>query len=577
MSAGGPQADRLLRVDMTRGEVNFEPFPDRWKLLGGRGLSARILLEECDPECDPLGPDNVLVMAPGVLSGTAVPTSGRISFGGKSPLTGGAKEANAGGEPGQHLMKLGVRAIVVTGCAPEPSWRFGLEVDADGARLVRADETAGRWNYELCELLYERYPASASFITIGPAGDHALKGASIACSDQGHRYPTRHAARGGLGAVMGSKGLKYAAVDPAKAPLRRAADSKAFAGLCKKYSKEYLDGPQLFQHGTSAYVGGANVLYSLPTHNRREGQFDGAETLDGKHIVDSFETRGGEMHNCMTGCIVRCSNRVHDSEGRYKTSALEFETLALLGSNCGIGSWEQVADLDRLCDDVGLDTIETGAAIGVYMDSGRMDFGDFEGMKALFQEISKGTGLGRTIGNGTVAVAEETGCERIPVVKGQAIAAWEPRTLKATGVCYATSAQGADHTAGLIMDPSVPEDELARASQELQLVIATNDSSGCCHFLQTNLDDLRGFYGALYGEEVTREQIADLGWQILLDEWEFNRRAGFSAEDDRLPEWMAVEGLGPRNEVFDVPREIIARVYERFPMREELFELRTTA
>ena len=153
MSAG-PQGDRLLRVDMTAGEVHLEPFPEAWRLLGGRGLSARILLEQCEPTCDPLGPDNLLVMAPGVLSGTSVPTSGRISFGGKSPLTNGIKEANAGGEPGQHLMKLGVRAIVVAGQAPDAEARFGLEVDAEGARLVRCDEHRGRWNYELCEQPY---------------------------------------------------------------------------------------------------------------------------------------------------------------------------------------------------------------------------------------------------------------------------------------------------------------------------------------------------------------------------------------------------------------------------------------
>jgi aldehyde:ferredoxin oxidoreductase len=206
-----------------------------------------------------------------------------------------------------------------------------------------------------------------------------------------------------------------------------------------------------------------------------------------------------------------------------------------------------------------------------------MDYGDLAGMKKLFDEISGASDLGCMIGNGAEEVAHQTGHDRVPSVKGQAIAAWEPRTLPATGVTYATSAQGADHTAGLIMDPSVPRDELARASQELQLVIAVNDSSGCCHFLKTHLDDLRAFYGALYDIEVSRQEIGDLGWQILQDEWEFNRRANFKPEDDRLPEWMAHEGLGPRNAVFDVPDEIIRSVYTRFPDREDLYVLRTTA
>src|SRR5262245_50332044 len=202
----GPSGDKMIYVDMTRQTAEAKPFPEAWKLLGGRALSATILLAECDPKCDALGPDNVLVMAPGVLSGTAAPTSGRISIGGKSPLTKGIKEANAGGNPGQHLMKLGVRAIVVKGQPKDATKRYGVELDAQGARVVPADEYRALWNYALCGQLAERYPKTASFISCGPAGELRLAGASVACTDQDNRYPARHAARGGLGAVMGSKG-----------------------------------------------------------------------------------------------------------------------------------------------------------------------------------------------------------------------------------------------------------------------------------------------------------------------------------------------------------------------------------
>ncbi len=201
----GPTGDRLIRVDMTTQSTSIEPYPEEWKLLGGRALSAHILLEECDPTCDPLGPDNVLVMAPGVVSGTAAPTSGRISIGGKSPLTGGIKEANAGGNPGQDLMKIGYRVIIVKGQPSDSEMRYGLEVTAEGARVVEAPETKGKWNYALVEGLAEVYSKTASFITIGPAGELKLKGASVACTDhEQERHPARHAGRGGLGAVMGS-------------------------------------------------------------------------------------------------------------------------------------------------------------------------------------------------------------------------------------------------------------------------------------------------------------------------------------------------------------------------------------
>jgi len=376
--------DRLIYVNMTDQSVSIEPFPEDWKLLGGRGLSARILLEQCDPACDPLGPDNVLVMAPGVLPGTTAPTSGRISMGGKSPLTNGIKEANAGGNPGQDLMKLGYRALVVKGQPSDPEKRYGLRVEEDGVTVVEADEYKGLWNYASCEKLLKDRPKNASAISIGPAGELRLSGASVACTDQDkERRPARHAARGGLGGVMGSKGLKWVVIEPGKARLRSASESKSFNATNKDYTKAYRDGPQMFATGTSSVVPVANMLNTFVYKNRTEGQSPDAENLAGSKIVESFETRGGGMHNCMTGCIVQCSNIVHDKDGNYKTSALEFETLTLLGANCAVDNWDDVADLDRLCDEIGLDTIEVGAAIAILMDSGGLEWGDAEGMKKL--------------------------------------------------------------------------------------------------------------------------------------------------------------------------------------------------
>jgi aldehyde:ferredoxin oxidoreductase len=575
--SGGPTGDRLIRVDMTDQSVTIDAYPDEWKLLGGRGLSARILVTECDPTCDPLGPDNVLVMAPGVLSGTAAPTSGRISIGGKSPLTGGIKEANAGGEPGQDLMKLGYRAIIVKGKPSDPEKRYGLEVDSQGARVVAADDHKGQWNYALCEALAARYPATTSFISIGPAGELQLKGAAVACTDEQGR-PARHAARGGLGAVMGSKGLKYVAVDNEKRPVRKPGASKEFYAYSKTFTRAYLDGPQMFKHGTSSVVPVANMLNTFPYRNRTEGQSPDAQTLDGARIVESFEARGGGMHNCMTGCIVQCSNIVHDAEGNYKTSALEFETLTLLGANCGIASWEDVADLDRLCDEVGLDTIETGAAIAVYMDSGAMEFGDAAGAKRILKEIAEGTELGKAIGDGALSIGKKRKHHRIPVVKGQAIPAWDPRPLKATGVTYATSPMGADHTAGLIVNPGLAPEEYARSSQEAQLVNAVCDSSGFCQFLQPTVEQMAKYYSMLYDEDISREQLADIGWQCLCDEWSFNDGAGFTAEDDDLPEVMKTEGVGPDHALkFDVPADVIAQARkQRFEPRDELFQIKAT-
>jgi aldehyde:ferredoxin oxidoreductase len=320
----------------------------------------------------------------------------------------------------------------------------------------------------------------------------------------------------------------------------------------------------------------ANMLHTFPYKNRTSGQSPDAKTLDGARIVESFEERGGGMHNCMTGCIVKCSNIVHDAQGQYKTSALEFETLTLLGSNCAVASWEDVADLDRLCDEVGLDTIETGAAIAVLMDAGQMEWGDAEGMKKLVAEIADGSDRGKAIGNGAVATGKFTGHHRVPHSKGQAVPAWDPRPLKATGVTYCTSPMGADHTAGLIVNPGLQPDQFAWASQKAQLINAVCDSSGFCQFLQPNLDHIRDFYGALYGEAIDRDQIADQGWQCLVDEWEFNRRAGFTEDDDVLAECMSKDAIGAAPTVFDVPKEIIQAARERMPAQEDLFTTSAT-
>jgi aldehyde:ferredoxin oxidoreductase len=567
--------DKIIRVDMTALSVSVEDYNQDWKLLGGRALSAKIMLEQCDPKCDPLGPDNVLVFAPGTLSGTSAPTSGRISMGCKSPLTGGIKEANAGGNPGQDLMKLGYRAVIVTGQPADREKRWGLRVTTDGVDLVEATEYKGLWNYACCEKLLAPEGKNASAISIGPAGEMMLKGASIACTDSDKdRRPARQAARGGVGAVMGAKCLKWIMIDPAKTATRKPADRKAFASYMKAFSQDYLSTRHAnFKYGTSAVVPAANMLHTFPYKNRTEGRNPEFEKLDGARILESFETRGGEMHNCMTGCIVKCSNIVHDKDGNYLTSALEFETLTLLGSCCAINNWEDVADLDRLCDELGLDTIETGAAIAVYMDSGGMEWGDAEGAKNLLRkELASGSELGRNIGHGALQIGTVRNHDRIPVAKGQAMPAWDPRPLKATGITYASSAMGADHTAGLVIDPKITGEAAVVASQEIQVINAICDSSGFCMFLGPSIDETRQFFSPYFGEEVTCEEVAEIGWQCLVDEWEFNDRAGFTVADDDMASCMRDEGIGPDHAFkFDITSDLIALAKIRQPATEKFY------
>ena len=569
--------DKIIRVNMTNQTITTQDSPADWKFLGGRALTARILLNECDPKCDPLGPDNILVLAPGVLSGSSAPTSGRLSVGCKSPLTGGIKEANAGGDPGQDLAKLGYRAIVVMGQPADRNKRWGLEVTQSGLKLVPADDYKGLWNYASCKKLFTNYDKNASAISIGPAGEMQLKSASVACTDRDRdRRPARHAARGGVGAVMGSKCLKWVLIDAGNLPSIKAVKPKEFAAFQKEFSKAYLATRHApFQYGTSGVVPIANMMHTFPYKNRTEGRNPEVDKLDGARIVESFKQRGGGMHNCMNGCIVKCSNIVHDKDGNYLTSALEFETLTLLGSCCAINSWEDVADLDRLCDELGADTIEIGAAIAILMDSGGMQWGDAEGAKKLLRdEVAKGTELGRLIGNGAVSIGKSRKHHRIPVVKGQAVPAWDPRPLKATGVTYATSAMGADHTAGLIINPELDGEAAMIASQYTQIVVALCDSTGFCLFVSPYVEEIRKFYCYFFGAEVAREELAEIGWQCLQDEWEFNRRAGFTAVDDVLAACLREEGIGPDHTLkFDISADLIARAKVRQPITEDFYKM----
>lgn len=554
----------LLRVNMRTGLIQYTPLPDQYHLLGGRALIARLLLEEVDATTPPLGAGNKLIIAPGLFCGTAAPTSGRLSFGAKSPLTSGIKEANAGGNAGQHLAKLGIRAIIVEGSPDDSNSRFGLEINDEGASLVAAEQLTGKWNYSVCEWLADTHSERASFIVCGPAGELGLAAASIACSDRENRYPTRHAARGGLGAVMGSKGLKYVAIEPGRflGRTRQPADKKAFLQLMKGLSKRYREGPQRMAKGTAFAVNKAASLNTLPYKNRRSGQppEGDIEGLDGSTILASFQKRGGKMHNCLTGCIVNCSNLVNREDGSYLTSALELETLGLLGSNCGVGKWESVGELDRMCDDIGVDTMEIGAAIAVLMDAGNMAWGDVDGMRNLLIEVAKGTELGRVVGNGAVSVGKFTDHDRVPAVKGQAMPVWDPRVMKATGVTYATSAQGADHTAGLVTLVGLPEELVASLSQQAQILNAIGDSSGFCQFLGVSIREICTLLEAFFGQSVLSADLLELGWQCLDDEWEFNRRAGFTESDDVMAKCMQTEPVGEYSYRFDVEPTTLAKV-----------------
>ncbi len=555
-----------LIIDMTSGEVSFRPVPEG-SMLGGRSFIDWHMTENVEPSVHPLSPENVLIVAPGMFAGTAAPTSGRISLGGKSPLTGGIKEANSGGTAGHKLGRLGIRSIVVKGRADE--WQV-LKIDSSGASLLPAGDVVGLLNYAAAARLRERFGESVCCMLAGPAGEKRYANSSIAVTDMEGR-PARHAARGGLGAVMGSKMLKAIVVDDAGGSTKKAADPEGFKQATKAAS-DFLRNDGLcglvHKFGTAFFYQVEYERGSSVSLNHRAGTVPGAENMSPESFERWKELHGGENgHRCLPGCVVACSNIVHDSRGNYLTASFEFETMALCGTNLGLTSIEEVATLDRRCDDLGMDTIETGATIGLLSDAGLYTMGDFANAMALLDEVAEGTPLGRIVGNGVASAAKIFGIDRVPAVKGQAIPGHAARSSKGWGVTYATSPQGADHTTGAVTaDPLSPKLQVDR-SRWSQIVNTAMDATGFCHFTflyhtKTHMDLLIPMIATLYGIDYSIADFVALGKEMLLQEREFNRRAGIGQAADRLPNWMRTEKLQPTNEVFDVPQEEIDEFFD---------------
>lgn len=568
----------IYRVNLTTKEVQKEEVPVKLQGLGGRALTSTIIADEVDPACHALGPKNKLVFAPGLLAGTSAPNSGRISIGAKSPLTGTIKESNSGGLAAIRLAKLGVKALVIEGQADEPVL---LKIDKDGIAIEDAAAYIGKGNYELNKLLPEKYGSKVAVITIGPAGEYKMTSASIAVNDPDF-HPTRHAGRGGLGAVMGSKKLKAIVIDDAGAPGVAIADQERFKAAGQAFAKMLLAHPVCGQglptYGTAVLINILNEAGGLPTKNFRAGRFTGAEKISGEYIHQVISERNGKTsHVCHPGCVMRCSQIYNDANGEYLTAGFEYETVWAFGAQCCIDDIDAIARADRQCDDLGLDTIEMGVTMSVAMEAGIIEFGDAEGMLGLFEEIKAGTPLGRVLGNGAQFLGRAYGVTRVPAVKGQAIPAYDPRAVKGVGVTYATSPMGADHTAGYSVTANILKvgghvNPLEKAGQlelsrNLQIATAAVDSTGLCLFVAfcvlDNPDALPAIVemlNAQYDLSLTLDDVTELGKYVLQKEREFNKAAGFSAKDDRLPEFFKEE-LPPHGTSWDFSGEELDEVY----------------
>ncbi len=572
---------KLLRVNMATQKCTFEDIPSQYAGMGGRGLTSAIVSAEVEPTCAPLGRRNKLIFSPGLLGGTTCPNSNRISVGCKSPLTGGIKESNSGGQPGGHLAKLGIMAIIVEDLAPEGTW-YQLEVGKGAAKLVPSTVT-GLDNYDTVNKLVQTYGEKCSYISIGRAGEFKLTAASIAFTDRELR-PARHAGRGGVGAVMGSKGLKAIIVNPAGGENHPMVHVEAFKAASKRFTKALSEHPVTSQglptYGTAVLINILHEAGGLPTRNFKTGRFEGHEKVSGEAMNQLTTERGGEgvvAHGCMTGCIMRCSGLYPDKNGKLIGKWPEYETIWSFGPHTGISDLDTIALYDRICDDVGVDTIDVGVALGLAMDAGVLPFGDAEGALKIMGEISKGTPLGRVLGCGAETTGRVFGLRRVPTVKGQSLPAYDPRSVKGIGVTYATSPMGADHTAGYAVtanilsvggtvDPLKSEGQI-ELSRNLQIATASVDAAGLCLFVAFAVLDIPDalvavvdMLNAKYGLTLTTDDVVTLGRSILRMERDFNKRAGIPETADRLPEFFTDEELPPHNTRFDITPEELQTV-----------------
>jgi len=563
---------RLAVVDLTEGTVDISATPDalQEQFLGGRGLAARLLYDAIQHPIEADDPANVLILSSGPLNGTPWPAASRYHLTFHSPLTGAYGYANAGGKMGPYLAHAGYDAVVVRGRAAAPCY---LHLDADGIRILSADHLWGRRTSEVEAALLEAHP-NAAVACIGPAGERGVGYAAV-MNDGG-----RAAARTGGGAVFGSKRLKAVVVPPH--PPTRPPD--AFLKVCRTATRTLLDAPllaDLRRDGTLYLTAIKNLVGDLPARNHQAGQVPSTDTIDAQALAPyKRETKG-----CL-GCPIRCGRVSVVEHGRYRcrTAGPEYETVDAFGPQCGCDDPEFIIYANMLCNELGLDTLSTGASIAFAMEchqrgvlrSDELDlsWGAKQTVVDLIERIARREGLGDLLADGVRSAAHAIGPEAAPLameVKGLEIPSQEGRVAKAFGLGHATSNRGADHLYGLptidaaYLDairsawfpdamPSImdPDDETYKPDL---LVLSENycavaDSLGVCKFSTVETwalgpEDLASALSAL-GTDIDTEGLLRCGERIVNLERMYNVRLGLTRADDRLPERFTSEPLPVR-------------------------------
>ena len=563
---------KLIRVNLKTGQTSVTICGDDYLSLGGRAFTSTVISDEVASDCHPLGANNKLVIAPGLISGTIFSSSNRLSIGGKSPLTGGIKESNAGGDCAIKLGKMGIKGIIIEDIVPEEEDYKILYINSDGVRLDEAGDIVGLNVYDSLAKLRERYGKKSGLIMIGRAGEFRMPIANITLTDK-DGMPGRSAGRGGLGAVMGSKKLKAIVIDDKGADCFK--DNGLLNETVKTYAKIMQDNPSMGQrypyYGTAGNLAFINKMGGLPTRNFSQGQYEKIDNISGEKMFElQCERHGKEKipHACMPGCIVRCSKEYVDEKGKLLCHSVDYETICLMGSNLDVDDLDEIARMNSYCDDVGIDTMDAGVALGILSEAGIIPFGDSEGYKDALRQVGENTPLGRLIGGGADICGKVYGIKRSPTVRKQALAAYDPRFCKGLGVTYATSPMGADHTAGstlfLAMDHKDKEIQV-EASKQMQRTCMVVDALGLCfiplNVTRANFNLVEDMTEIVTGVRFSIDYLSEQAEHILKIEREFNEEAGLGKQYNKLPEFFREEPLLPSNDRFDVDKIEIQNIY----------------
>ena len=581
MALGG-YANHVARIDLSSGSVEYEGIneEDARLYIGARGLGVKYVYDN-DPTIDPSSPDNLLGLVNGPLTGTEATMSGRLAFVTKSPLTGTVVDSHMGGWSAARLRWAGFDAVLFTGKSEEPVYAY---VESGVVELRPAGDLWGKGVHETLSILNDRYGKNLSVMAIGQAGENGVLFSCFVNEDD------RVAGRGGTGAVAGMKNLKAVVVKGDKSTMPKAQDREKWRTAHRVALKAIMDsevtGPNtggLSVYGTNVLTNVVNAMGGMGTRNSQETTFEGAEKLSGETIRETILVSEPTCH----ACPVACKKEVEITEGPYKglrMESFEYEPAWSLGANCGNDDAGVVAKIIDQCNDHGMDAIEIGNVISMYMEASEKGYlpgpglawGDGAGMVKLAEQMAMREGPGEALGLGTAQAAASYGHPEIAMaVKGQAVAAYDPRALKGEGLGYATSNRGACHLRGYtpaseILGIPVKTDPLAWEGKGALLKIfqdlhAFGDSLDLCKFsaFAEGAAEYAQQYEAIVGIPFSEDEVMTTGERIYNLERRFNNLAGFDGKDDTLPERFLKEpGTGAAaNSVCELD-EMKAEYYE---------------